>query len=687
MSNYYQNKFDDLKLKYEISEAINDICNLYLDNKPKKLEKYKKTNQFWYFIKNIKFIEHIDNHILTLSLIKGIKEQYIFSNDFLELIFQKDKEILIQAIKYSKIFLKSSEENFINIKNFYLSKNIYVDFFKATDILDNKYNTLKNKVNNEIIRLKSFAYFDLIFYMSLYTMKQMNKSYTLTEYETTGNILTKILHDRLKEPDKKKSDYKFEESVARIIKLLSKNKYIDGLERLETIINIYKELYLFENTAIATFCFDDNFQFEIINEELNLKVIDINKYKKWSNENRKLDLFFEYYFSEAIYHTKELLDKHILGTIENNDINKFAFNLSLGIDNLLEAIYGCDNQLKINDALSIPKNKTIETICFLSSLYRKDYVAEYISLLEKYQWQDALNIFVSNGMDEMKQRFPILIQQQYTFANNMNNVSQASITELDRNNIESFYTFDLKKFNNIHEEKLPNIFEKPLLKLDDLVLIMPFVLGSQNPFTSIINNLLNVHFKRTKYRKEEVQQSENYLLKLFQKLNFKAIANYELPFSKDYDLGDIDLICTKDDYLFVLELKSTYIRTSFENIWNYKSNVLRKASSQLNKRKRLIDKLIKDNNQEFKELFGFPKNIVYLIIDTSFEFDHEMFDENLKISMFELINLLNGDNKEFYPNGFSTEIFLQNINNEKYWQTYIDNNIEVNREEISYKIS
>ena len=42
MSNYYQNKFDDMKLKYEISEAINDISNLYLDNKPKKLKKYEK---------------------------------------------------------------------------------------------------------------------------------------------------------------------------------------------------------------------------------------------------------------------------------------------------------------------------------------------------------------------------------------------------------------------------------------------------------------------------------------------------------------------------------------------------------------------------------------------------------------------------------------------------------------------
>jgi hypothetical protein len=101
----------------------------------------------------------------------------------------------------------------------------------------------------------------------------------------------------------------------------------------------------------------------------------------------------------------------------------------------------------------------------------------------------------------------------------------------------------------------------------------------------------------------------------------------------------------------------------------------------------LFKKYIKDTDIYIGVHFGVPKNIVYLIIDTSFEFDHEMFDENLKISMFELINLLNGDNKEFYPNGFSTEIFLQNINNEKYWQTYIDNNIEVNREEISYKIS
>ncbi|MGJ0334449.1 hypothetical protein NG752_10570, partial [Aliarcobacter cryaerophilus] len=592
----------------------------------------------------------------------------------------------IQVIKYSKIFLKSSEENFINIKDFYLSKNIYLDFFKATDILYNKYNILKNKVNNEIIRLKSFAYFDLIFYMSLYTMKQTNKYYTLTEYENTGNILTKILHDRLKEPDKKKSDYKFEESGIRIVDLLSKNKYNDGLQRLETIINIYNELYLFENTSIATFCFDDNFQFEIINEELNLKVIDINKYKKWLNENRKLYLFFKNYISEAFYNTKEYIDNFISDNIENNDINKFAFNLSLGINKLLEEIYGCYNQLKINDITSLHKDKVIESICYLSSLYKKDFVLEYVSLLEKYQWQDALNIFILNGMCERKQRFPIVIQQQYTFANDMNKGGSV-VSELDRKNIESFYTFDLKKYDKNKEEKLPNIFEKPLLKLDDLVLIMPFVLGNQNLFASIINNLLNVHFKRTKYRKEEVNQSENYLLKLFQKLNFKAIANYELPSLKHYDVGDVDLICVKDDYLFVLELKSTYIRTSFENIWDYKSNVLRKASSQLNKRKRLIDKLIKDNNQEFKELFGFPKNIVYLIIDTSFEFDHEMFDENLKISMFELINLLNGDNKEFYPNGFSTEIFLQNINNEKYWQTYIDNNIEVNREEISYKIS
>ena len=152
-----------------------------------------------------------------------------------------------------------------------------------------------------------------------------------------------------------------------------------------------------------------------------------------------------------------------------------------------QEIYGCYNQLKINDITSLPKDKVIESICYLSSLYKKDFVLEYVSLLEKYQWQDALNIFILNGMCERKQRFPIVIQQQYTFANDMNKGGSV-VSELDRKNIESFYTFDLKKYDKNKEEKLPNIFEKPLLKLDDLVLIMPFVLGNQNLFASIINN-------------------------------------------------------------------------------------------------------------------------------------------------------------------------------------------------------
>jgi hypothetical protein len=215
---------------------------------------------------------------------------------------------------------------------------------------------------------------------------------------------------------------------------------------------------------------------------------------------------------------------------------------------------------------------------------------------------------------------------------------------------------------------------------------MPFVLGLQNLFTSIINNLHNVHFKRIKSRKEEVHQSESNLSKLFKELNFQVQANYLLPLSIKYEIGDIDLICKKDDYLFVLELKSTYIRTSLENIWQYKSNALRKASNQLSKRKRLINQLIKDNNQEFKELFGVPKKVIYLIIDTSFEFDHEMFDENLKISMFELINLLNANNDELYPSGFSTEKFVENIYNELYWEKFINKNIQIDENEINYRI-
>ncbi|PLY09985.1 MAG: hypothetical protein C0626_07285 [Arcobacter sp.] len=213
---------------------------------------------------------------------------------------------------------------------------------------------------------------------------------------------------------------------------------------------------------------------------------------------------------------------------------------------------------------------------------------------------------------------------------------------------------------------------------------MPFVLGAQNSSTSFINNLFNVHFKRTEYRKKEVHDSEENLSEVFRTNGFNVKTGYMLPSSEKYNIGDIDLICEKDGYLFVLELKSTYIRTSLENIWNYKNRTLRKASNQLHKRKRLINELLKSKEENFMSLAGEAKAIYYWIIDTSFEYDHELIDDNLKVSMFELIYVLNSKNKDFYPNGFDVCKFIELIESGSMWNKLLKEDIHMT--EINYKI-
>lgn len=368
---------------------------------------------------------------------------------------------------------------------------------------------------------------------------------------------------------------------------------------------------------------------------------------------------------------------------ELTPLNNLAISQSIEVNSLLEDIFGFDSVIKLRNEVSIPLIKSIESIISLSTLYQS-FVNEYIELTETYDWNEAWEIFFNYGMSIRKQRFPIIIQEQYKFAHDMKQTDH-DCSELDSRNIEDFYTFDLKKINKDNNERT-SLYEKPLFKLDKCVFVMPFVLGKQNLSTSIINNLLNIHFNRTKQRKDEVHRSEEKLAFLFSNLNFKVMSGYLIPNSNLYDIGDVDLICCRDNYLFVLELKSTYIRTSMENIWIYKSQALRKASNQLNKRKKLIRKLIKEENKEFIIHFGKPKKIISLIIDTSFEFDHEYFEQNLKISMFELINLLNIQNDELYPNGFTTEKFVENIYSNLFWKKFIDKDILINPENTNYKI-
>ena len=245
-----------------------------------------------------------------------------------------------------------------------------------------------------------------------------------------------------------------------------------------------------------------------------------------------------------------------------------------------------------------------------------------------------------------------------------------------------FWTNDLRIINKINE-KVPNIFEKPFFKLDNFVFKVPWILAFQHPTTTFLNNLLRVHYNR-KDRKNEVHESEKFIHDLFLENGFIVEYSYDLPGEKNQGLGDIDVICSKDGHLFVLELKSTYIRTSMQESWIYKTKVLRKAGHQLSKRV----KAIKDNvlsDESFIEIFGQTKHIHSWIIDTSFDFDHEYFDGSLKVSSFELMYALNAENEDYYPDGFNVDKFIEIIESQRIWNDVLEKP-EISVEDITYSI-
>lgn len=156
--------------------------------------------------------------------------------------------------------------------------------------------------------------------------------------------------------------------------------------------------------------------------------------------------------------------------------------------------------------------------------------------------------------------------------------------------------------------------------------------------------------------------------------------------------GEIDLVCGLDNTVFVIEVKSTFYRSSRKEIISYLDQTLMKAGIQTRRKTEIIEREIRENPGFLSTLnLNSPKpNIVGLIVDTSLEFDHEYFAGFLKVSVEEILIAL-ADNADIlcdmesldniggetdtvddkttlYPEGFTAKSFLNVIQESLVWK-------------------
>jgi Holliday junction resolvase-like predicted endonuclease len=243
----------------------------------------------------------------------------------------------------------------------------------------------------------------------------------------------------------------------------------------------------------------------------------------------------------------------------------------------------------------------------------------------------------------------------------------------------------------------PHLFERPVLKFGVKLVQLPWIVGLQNNSSAAINNLRRLGARRGQAR-DEARRIEAGLARLMETRGFKTVLNWKPSRDVD-DPGEVDVIATLGQHLFVIEVKSTFMRRSQRDAWLHATTTLRRAGQQLRRKVEAVSVAIA-SDPELRALLDLAEDRVPTrhhgwIADTSIDCDHKRFAGFLKVSVEELLIALRDDRHllndpeglldgnygadpsleadasraawSLYPDGFSAERFIEVIETEAVW--------------------
>ena len=187
-------------------------------------------------------------------------------------------------------------------------------------------------------------------------------------------------------------------------------------------------------------------------------------------------------------------------------------------------------------------------------------------------------------------------------------------------------------------------------------------------------------------RKNETHRIEQRLGELFESKGFAVVQAYHPVKTPDEDPGEIDLICFLEGRLFILEIKSTYIRKTSQDAWIHRTTTLRKAAQQLKRKTTAVKSALHDDETlrsrlRISDQKGEP--IIHAwIVDTSIEYDQANIDGFLKVSLEGIIVILRNERQllrgllvegeelhddDLFPEGFSAKKFAEIVEEGQLW--------------------
>ena len=723
-SNYFEKKYQTLSTQsFNPLQAAELVCHAYLDGKPgnPKLAPTDKNNLFWHagWLQG-QTTTTFTSEPFVLALAKYFSQESVRNPLLLYRIAQLAPESVERAVRYSGIVLKTGSLKWQELADISQDQQGCFDelvaicrFFQQA----NQDRVLQVKQFRE--KLEALTPLEMLSYCSLFAFEYLIQPSIIVDgdevkRDTCWKSLSNILNHSLKNATA--DTLKVTESrLGRSLKRHMSALIFPTPELTPKALVLYRaftklffaqlELDRFIAQSVHAFCYDDSVRYRFTDRGLDLETVDSDKKSRWKDADNKFLTLQEYWLKRGFEAFKASpMSEMLIGSVENHEANAMAVVSAMGASLELQEIYGIGNTITTNNGLEVDTYQALLSSYLMTAFYKSAYIEPFQNArLRGAGWQEALAALAMNGLAEgMQNRFPL------TWSTDKEKAKRILGWTVNEQNPEGdldaakaildFWTTDLwqvaNQLNNQPQRPKPNLYERPFFKIGSFSFQAPWVMAFQNNATAAINNLRRIGSQRSDVQ-SETARIEQRLAEAFQSRGFSVMIGFHPPATPTSNPGEIDLICKLDDQLLVIEVKSSYLRSSAGEIWQYKTQTLRKAGEQAKRKRKAIEKLLLSEPESFADLNIHPTSLLDIhswIVDTTVEHDHEYFSGALKVSLQEVLIALKDDAHRLieppeqlkehtldlewpersvphtlYPQGFSAKTFVKIIQADAIW--------------------
>lgn len=723
--NCYQKQLDSLYAQGVSAPACAaHLTEAYLDDKPRqqgkrKISQRERDRQFWSLVFwRVCSPEIWDTHNFELALTRYMGQEAVAAPDLFNLISQSKPEVVHRAARHSRLVLNPTSPRRTELEAAASLSPVIHELCQVFLVFEKEHIERQGLLRYLQTTFDDASPFDLLFLSSLYAFKRLiPKSLGVpgAEGSHSDQVVWDAVNDLLiwklrtcPEAALRLDDQKIGSSLAAYMRPLlfgdaGEEEALHEFSRFESLMVAQIKLNEFESRSADAFSYDDGIQFVREGTRLEIQEITAAARRKWETDGHKLELLHGYWFYRALDEFAQSEDAGLqIGTAENHEANQLAFISALRAKLQLREVYGVSEQTTLDSGTKVPVFQTMLGLELMSAHFLKDHLVRYTTLLAaKGDWRLALRALAFEGLlNGMQIRLPLTWSDRdakikhitgWTVSPDLPAGSARTASA-----ILDFWSFDMQevatRLRADQSGPKPTLNERPVLKFSSTYVQLPWIVGLQNRSTAVINNLRRLGADRVE-RKVETQVIEENLASLLRSRGFCVVLNWNPP-EPWRDAGEVDVIAARDGHLFVLEVKSTFVRRSMRDAWLHATSTLRKAGRQVEKKLQAVCAAMESSlltEQLGMDMPAITSQIHGWIVDTSIECDHELFHGYLKVSLEEVLIALRDDaqlrsdsdgllgntpsgtdgsrgTSTLYPEGFSAGRFVEIIQSAAVWE-------------------